>query len=72
MITSLIEKVMLFLDSPCFSLGNSEDITFAVNTSLAYFFKQELELPPLENPPSMASAPHCRVLLSILGGRYKR
>lgn len=71
MTASMLEKVMSFHDSPCSQLENPRNITFMLSTCLAYFLREELELPPPAKPVATMLTLECSVLSAIFCGRQR-
>lgn len=65
---SLLEKVMLSPGSLWSTLENPGDIMFVISTFLAYFLREELELPPPAKPLAMELTTEYGVLLAIFKG----
>lgn len=62
MATSLLEKVLLILDSACSRFGNYGDMMFVVSTCLTYFLQEELELPVSTQSLAMVLTLECGAL----------
>lgn len=52
-------------------LGKTCNITFSANTYLAYFLLDDLDLPPLEKPPTMVFVLYVMVLSVIFSEKIE-